>query len=217
MSVFRITGRGSALVLAAIAWFSVGLQLVLSLRLAAVNGKTVADGIVVYLGYFTVLTNILVCLTLTVPLVAPRSRLGNFFSSPSVLTGVAASIAMVSIAYHLFLREIWAPQGFQWLADVLLHYVVPALFIMYWMIAVPKSSLRWSDPIRWATYPLVFLGYALIRGVVIGEYPYPFIDVSVIGYSRALLNSWGLLIGFVALGLTIVVAAKVVSGRAPDL
>lgn len=49
---------------AAFAWLGVLLQLYLSLRLAAANGKSIAGGILVFLGYFTILTNILVCVAL---------------------------------------------------------------------------------------------------------------------------------------------------------
>ncbi len=45
------------------AWFGVLLLQVLSLQLAVANGKSVGDGLVVYLGYFTVLTNLLVAVS----------------------------------------------------------------------------------------------------------------------------------------------------------
>ena len=46
--------------------------------------------------------------------------------------------------------------------------------------------------------------YALIRGALIGTYPYPFIDVATIGYQRALLNAFGLQLAFIAVGLLFV-------------
>lgn len=46
--------------LALVAWFGVLLQLLLSVRLAKSNGKSIIDGLIVYLGYFTVLSNVLV-------------------------------------------------------------------------------------------------------------------------------------------------------------
>ena len=85
--------QGKARLTSAIAllvWFGVVLQLVLSLQLAAANGKSIGQGLIVYFGFFTVLTNILVSLTLTWPLAAPHSRLGQFFAHASVRAGVAA-------------------------------------------------------------------------------------------------------------------------------
>jgi hypothetical protein len=37
-----------------------------------------------------------------------------------------AAILVVGIGYHALLREIWDPRGAQRVADVVLHYVVPA-------------------------------------------------------------------------------------------
>ena len=36
--------------------------------------------------------------------------------------------------------------------------------------------------------PLVWLAYTLVRGVVIGAYPYPFIDVVRLGYGQVAIN-----------------------------
>ncbi len=190
--------------LAALAWLGVLLQLYLSLQLAAANGKTVVGGIVAFLGYFTILTNILVCVVLTVPLMAPESGPGRFFSRPSVVTGVATSISLVGIGYYFLLRNVWAPEGLQWFADVMLHYAVPVLFLVYWWLAIPKASLRWVDPPLWSIYPAAYVVYALIRGALIDTYPYPFIDVATIGYQRALLNAFGLQLAFIAVGLLFV-------------
>jgi hypothetical protein len=201
-------GRAVTGSLAALTWCAVLLQLVLSLRLATANGKTIAMGLVVYLGFFTVLTNILVAVALTAPAVAPRSAAGRFFADASVLGGVATSIAMVGLAYHVLLREIWAPQGMQWLADVLLHYVIPAAFVVWWFAAAPKARFSYAAPLRWTVWPIAYLVYALARGAVTGLYAYPFINVPAIGYPRALLNSVGLLVEFLLLGQVFVAIAR---------
>lgn len=202
--------------LTAIAWFAVLLQLYLSLRLTIANGGTLGGGIVIFLGYFTVLTNILVCVALTVPLLAPNSTPGRFFARPVVASGVAASITLVAIAYHLLLRNVWDPQGFQLVADVLLHYVVPTLYVFYWWLVVPKASLRWTDPLLWAAYPVAYLAYALVRGVIVDSYPYPFIDVAVLGYRQSVINALALLVAFIVIGLLLVALGKLARERAPS-
>jgi len=55
-------------------------------------------------------------------------------------------------------------------------------------------------------YPIGYAFYALLRGVVDGFYPYPFVDVGQIGYPRALLNIAGLSLAFV-LGSALVIGA----------
>jgi hypothetical protein len=199
---------------ASVAWLGVLLQFYLSLQLAVANGNTIAGGIVAFLGYFTVLTNILVCVALTLPLTVPRSALGQFFLRPTAVAGAATSISLVGVAYHLLLRNAWAPEGLQWGADVLLHYAVPVLYVLYWWLAAPKASLRWTDPLTWCAYPAAYFAYVLARGAIIGSYPYPFIDVATIGYQQTLLNAVGLLIAYIALGLLFVVVGRASSSTA---
>jgi hypothetical protein len=39
-----------------------------------------------------------------------------------------------------------------------------------------------------------------VRGEIIQSYPYPFIDVKVIGYPQAILNAFTLISGYLLLG-----------------
>ncbi len=170
--------------LTALAWFGLLLQFALTVSANVENGKGVLWGIVVYLGYFTILTNFLVCLALTLPLLAPSSSGGRFFARSDVNACVATSIVFVGLAYHFLLRNLWHPQGLSLLADTLLHYVTPILFLLYWWLAFPKGALRWSYPFVWGLYPTAYLIYALVRGAIIGNYPYGFIDPKAIATKR---------------------------------
>jgi hypothetical protein len=201
--------KNVVIALAALAWFSVLLQLNITLHSAMHNGLGLATGIVNFLGYFTILTNLVVGIALTMPLVAPASTVGRFFSRSDVTAGVAASMAFVGLAYHFLLRKTWNPQGLQLMADALLHYVMPALFLIYWWFNFPKGALRWSHPLLWGLYPTVYLIYVLIRGRVVGRYPYAFIDPLAIGYQRTMLNAVGLLAAFIVLGLILVALGRI--------
>lgn len=193
---------------AVVTWGAVTLQLGLSLRLAAANGQSVAMGIATYLGFFTILTNILVAATLSVALVAPASPLGRFFARPVVAGGVLVPIVVVAIVYHVLLRDLWDPQGWQLVADVLLHYVVPALFVVYWWLAVPKEGLSWADVPKWMLYPAAYLVYLLLRGAILGHYPYPFLDVAELGLTRSLGNALLVLAGFVGVSVVVVTVGR---------
>ena len=57
---------------------------------------------------------------------------------------------------------------------------------------------------------------ALVRGALIGRYPYPFIDVGALGHRRVLVNSVGLLLGFVLIALILVGAGGLKKDRAPS-
>lgn len=193
--------------LALVAWFGVLLHLWLSIRLASANGKSLFDALVLYFGYFTILTNLFVATMYSLPPLGLSRRLDAWLESAAVKGCATTGILLVAISYHLLLREIWAPRGAQLLADIILHYVVPAGVLADWLLSPRREVLDWSLPLKWTAYPFIFLGYALVRGEIIGTYPYPFIDVSVLGYRQAVLDACVLLgislvLGFVLLGLS---------------
>jgi hypothetical protein len=188
------------------AWMGVLLQLYLSLRFAIGNGKTPGQALVSYFGFFTVLSNWLVVLGTTLPLLAPSSAAGRFFMRPIVVGWVTASIAFVGLAYYVLLRHVWQPQGAQWVADVLLHYVTPILTLIYSMVTLRGVALRWTAPLWWSLYLVAYFVYALVRGVVVGVYPYGFIDVSQLGYALVLRNGCFLLSAFWLLAYLLVAA-----------
>ena len=203
-----------ALGLALLAWSGVLLQLFLSLRLAQANGHSLAYGLVVYLGYFTVLTNLFVALVLSALAVPAHSpSLLPFLRRPGTLGCAATSIALVGLGYHFLLRNIWDPQGAQWLADTLLHYVTPMAFCVYWLWALPKAGLGWRAPWVWCLYPLLYFAYAMVRGEWLGTYPYPFIDVGAIGYPGAFTSALGLLVVFLIVAGLLLAVGRAIEQR----
>ncbi len=196
--------RFSAALLSVLAWTAVSLQLGLSLQLVRTQGGGIAEALVIVLGYFTILSNLFVALTAGAVALAPGSRLVS-----SMLRGCATTaIVVVGLGYHLLLREIWDPQGWQWVADNLLHYAVPVAALAHWLWFPPETRLPKHAPLLWALYPVAYLAYALVRGEWIGAYPYPFIDVPALGYARVFANAAGLLLVFVAVGALLRLAAR---------
>jgi hypothetical protein len=96
---------------AAIAWLGLGLQFYFMMRTSIGRGIPPATAIVRYLSYFTILTNLLVGLALTLPYLMPDTSAGRFFSRPTVQAGIVIDIALVCIGYNLLLRHVWNPQG----------------------------------------------------------------------------------------------------------
>ncbi|WP_458376427.1 Pr6Pr family membrane protein [Pseudomonas pergaminensis] len=168
------------------------------------TGASLLGGLINFFSFFTVLTNTLAVVVLSYALVERESAAKRFFLAPSISSGVAASIVVVSLAYNLLLRHLWTPTGFQFIADELLHDVMPVLFLIYWWRCVPKGSLRLKHIGAWVIYPLVYFAYALLRGDLLGQYQYPFIDVSTLGYPQVFVNAGGILAGFVLIALAVV-------------
>jgi len=197
-------GGGAVKVAAVLGWFALLLQLYLILASRWQAGKSLLGGLDIFFSYFTVLTNILVAVVLTCAATSGDSALRRFFLKPSVQGGVAAAIIVVGLAYNLLLRNTWNPQGLQWVADELLHDVMPVLFVIYWWFCVPKGTLQWRDVWPWLIYPAVYFVYALVRGSLVDSYPYPFIDVNQLGYSQVLVNALMVLVGFVVVSLLVI-------------
>ncbi|RML93923.1 Pr6Pr family membrane protein, partial [Pseudomonas savastanoi] len=53
----------------------------------------------------------------------------------------------------------------------------------------------------WAIYPVIYFAYVLLRGHMLGDYLYPFIDVGTIGFPKAFINALGVLLGFLLVAL----------------
>lgn len=192
------------LIAAAVAWFALAGQMGLALLGRWHNDASLLGGLINFFSYFTVTTNTLAAMVLTSAVSPGNSRLGRYFRLPAVIAGVAVSIIVVGVAYSLLLRNVWNPQGFQWLVNELLHDVMPVLFALWWWVSVPSASLRWRHAWLWALYPVVYFCYAMLRGHVIGVYQYPFIDVAKLGFGQVLINSLVILAGFVVLSLGMV-------------
>lgn len=157
-----------------------------------------------FFSYFTILTNILAALALTLPWLAPQSALNEFFSRPSVRTAIAAYIIIVMSIVYFVLRHLTTLQGWDFVADVLLHYVMPLLFVIDWLFLVPKQTLKIEDSIFWLAFPIIYLVWTFIHGAYSGFYPCPFLNGAELGNARVLVNEAGLLVIFLLLGLILV-------------
>jgi hypothetical protein len=84
---------------------------------------------------------------------------------------------------------------------------VPSALLIVWLVFPPEAKIPKRTPLLWEVYPVIYGAYIIIRGEIIDKYPYPFFDINVIGYPKALWN--GLLILLVILGIGYFVRAVV--------
>lgn len=153
-----------------------------------------------YLTYFTILSNLLVSATCAVAVFGGGSRLARWLASARVRGGIALAIGVTGTVYVGILRHLWQPQGAQWWVDTGLHYATPALYLLWWLTAVPHGGLGWRDLGRWLWFPALYVVWAFLRGQVVHEYPYPFLDVGVLGWPVVLRNSVAVLALFLVFG-----------------
>jgi hypothetical protein len=141
----------------------------------------------------------------------PKSKWGLFFSKPKNTTAITLYITIVGLVYNAILRFLWAPTGSQKVVDELLHLVIPLLVLLYWFLFVPKKTLEFKNIFPWLIFPAVYLVYTLIRGAFFSFYPYPFVDVNLLGYNKVLLNSFFMLLAFLFFGTLFIGIGKMKS------
>jgi hypothetical protein len=197
------TRRLAAGCIASLGWAALWLQLYLTVELAKAHEVSIATAVISYFSFFTILTNLLVALCLT--LVACEQHDESLWNKPATQTSLALYILVVAIVYAAVLQGLWTPSGLEYITDRMFHAVLPLLYVIFWLLLTPKGSLRLIDQISWQAYPLTYLFYTLARGALIGAYPYPFLNVAQEGYAGVLLNSFYLLVLFLILGTLLII------------
>lgn len=146
--------------------------------------------------FFTILTNLLVVVTGVALAVAPqrRSTLLSVIRLDAVL-----GIAVTGIVFHTLLADLYDLRGGEAVADVLFHTASPILVVLGWLLFGPRGLIDRRIVVLSLLYPLLWLGFTLVRGALIDWYPYPFVDVSRFGYPTVLLNSLGITALFLVL------------------
>lgn len=195
---------------ALVCWIGLGLFFYTAVEHA--SGAALIHNIINYFSYFTILSNILVALALSLSCIGSKSRMVSYFARPGVRTAIALYILVTGLVYLFILSRQSSPQGIKYAANILLHYVTPVLYIVDWAILVPKGTLRIRRILPWLAIPLVYAAYTLIHGWLTGFYPYPFTDVKALGYSRVLVNFVFLLGGFSVLGGLLVAVDRLMGG-----
>ncbi len=195
---------------ALLGWFALISQFYININS---NVAGTSELVARYFSYFTILTNLLVAICCAVLVLKPSSKWGHFFSNQKTLTAITVYILVVGLIYNIILRFIWNPQGLQKMVDELLHTVIPLLFLLLWVFLVKKKSLKWKAFLPWLIYPLAYLVFILIRGAFSGFYPYPFIEVTKLGYQKVVINSLGITIVFIVLSVLFIAVGNLSNRR----
>ena len=199
------TKRILALIFALQVWFSVIGQYVLSISNTELS---IGEQSIRFFSYFTLLTNGLLGLFFTNQAFFVSGKRISLMEKSGFQTALVVYISIVGLVYHLALRQLWNPEGFQMIVDQLLHTFNPIVLILFWFLFEKKEAVKWSYIPKWLIYPLVYLIAILIRGCFSGFYPYPFVNVEKIGIWQVLLNSLFLTLGFVFFSAFYVLIAK---------
>lgn len=125
----------------------------------------------------------------------PGSGVFRWLSSP----GVALSMTLCIFVTHLIYQWVLVPSarkrgkalsdiGFSSFGNLCVHYIVPWLTVVQWLLWQDKSGLNVGHAAWWLLLPLSYFAFGMLRGAAgkpIGHtkqrYPYPFMDPQVMG------------------------------------
>ena len=131
---------------------------------------------------------------------------------PALKGAVTLYVAITGLVYHLVLTN--QASGFAMapvertlpdaIGNQLLHTVVPLLAVLDWLLFDERGRFRWRYALYWLAFPLGYLAFALVRGLVVDRYPYPFINVNDLGYDGVAVSTAVFAVAFWILGLLFV-------------
>jgi hypothetical protein len=206
--------RTFAALIAILAWVGLAMQFAFAIVNPATQDIAVTERIIRYFSFFTVVSNSIIAVGTTAVAFFPRYRFAKYFDDGSVLTAATVYITIVAVVYSLFLRSVVNAQGWHLYSDHIVHDIVPALFVLYWLVFCPKRGLKWIDPVKWLIVPVLYIAYSLVHGAFDNWYPYWFADVTKLGYPTALRNSAFVLIAFLVVGLVYAAIGRLIVGLA---
>ena len=171
-----------------------------------------------WLTYFTILSNIVVAVVMTALLLRPgwferddaKGRVWRALRLDSVVM-----ILVTGIVYNVLLAE--GPKtGIDWLNNFQQHVLNPVVTLFVFAVAGPKRLAGWRTALDAMVLPLLWSAYALLRGQVIGAYPYFFLNVAELGLVSVLLFIAQILVFALLLCAGLLLIDRITSRAATD-
>ncbi len=98
-----------------------------------------------------------------------------------------------------------------------LHYWMPAFALLDWLGSPGRGHIRWRSLRTVLVFPLVWGGYTLVRGSMVGWYPYFFLDPFQVSWPWEFTGYCAIVLAFiVGVGALLVAASRVLPRYAED-
>jgi hypothetical protein len=87
--------------------------------------------------------------------------------------------------------------------NIVLHYIMPIFVVLDWFINPPRKRISIKTVGYWLIFPITYVIYTLVRGSIVGWYPYPFLNPSHTSYVQVVTTSFiiAIFVMFAALAL----------------
>ena len=176
-----------------------GLSLQFWLMTKYPDSQSIAQTTARFLSFFTIQTNILIAVCMLAPALIPGSRISRLLGRPSLRSAVMSYSALVGIVYFALLRNMGDDDGLERRADQIMHYVTPTMFLIDWLVWVPRGRAPFSAVPAYLLYPGLYSVGVFLYGALTGWYPYPFVDTMRLGSGQLAAN----IVGVTIVALTI--------------
>ena len=173
------------------------LQIFLTVSTQLSHGHSLISALVFYFSFFTITSNLMLAAIYLSDLVGWGWL--RWWRTPWVRGMMAGAIALVMVVYHFLLFGLADIDIWFIVADRTLHYVDPVLYIVWWLAVQPHGKLRWGQIPLMLAYPLIYIAYAMARGAVTAEYPYPFLAADKLGYGQVAINCVFMFVGVIVI------------------
>lgn len=167
-----------------------------------------------FFSYFTIQTNLLGAAVFL--FMAVRGNRPRPAGIESVRGASVTYLMVVLVTFALLLSGSDVDLAIPWV-DTILHRVFPVVVLADWLIDPPRCALTLRHALVWTVYPLVYTAYSLVRGGLVGWYPYPFLNPANGGYGSVAAHVAGISAFALLVGVAVVwvgnVRARVAESR----
>ncbi|MBK9761387.1 MAG: Pr6Pr family membrane protein [Flavobacteriales bacterium] len=114
------------------------------------------------------------------------------------------------------ISSCWPIHGMQgaWkVGDVLLHYIIPMMYVFYWLMVIERLD-NCAEAINWRIFPIGYAAISVAISGITGAYPYPFLVVEDLGWTALLRNIIMVLMCYIILSLLVIALDKSLFDRA---
>jgi hypothetical protein len=139
-----------------------------------------ALNVVNFFSYFTILSNVLATLILIIGAFYLLRRRKPSHLEDGIRSAAVLYMAVTGIVYAALLSGQNLGLLLPWVNDVL-HKIMPILVVADWLYQPARTKLKVKESPLLLVFPIIFLFYSLIRGPIVGWYPYLFLNPSKSG------------------------------------
>lgn len=189
------------------------------------------------LSYFTILSN-LFCFIMTLLFIyietknklssksahSPYIYMKNFSHKYYFFRGMSLmGILLTFFIYHFMVAKYKYPLLTNNILclptkDLLAHYVIPFMYVIDWLMFLPKNVNSIKSPLYWQIYPFIYLVTIMSRFFIfpkesilhLDQYPYFFLDVEELGFPVFIIIMILILLVIIAIGYLIIGIERII-------